>query len=305
MSGPRGPALAITGASGFVGRRLLALLSPTDVSAVTCLVRTPSAVASQLGSRPGWRATAVDLGRPAAIASALAGSDTLLHLAAATGKASRARYQLVNVDGTRLLLEGARQAGIRRVIFVSSIAVTFSDRHAYHYAESKVAAEQLVRDSGLDWAIVRPTMIFGPGSAVQRGLVRLATAPVGIVFGEGAVPVQPVHVDDLAQLLIALLLTPRLDGLTLEAGGPDTILLIDLLKRMRLARRGAEGPFIEVPLEPLRSLLALLEPVLLPVLPFTAGQLASFTNAGVAPLAPRPAHLPAPVHSLAQMLTDV
>lgn len=304
MSGPPLPALAITGASGFVGRRLLALLSPGDVTAVTCLVRDPASVAPLLGGRAGWRAAAVNLASPSGLAQILAGSDTLLHLGAVTGKASRARYQKVNVDGTRALLDGARQAGVRRVVFVSSIAATFTDRYAYHYAESKRAAESLVRESGLDWAIVRPTMIFGPGSAVQRGLLRLAAAPVGVVFGTGEFPVQPVHVDDLARLLVALALAPRLDGMTLEAGGPDTILLVDLLKRMRLARRDADGPFVHVPIEPLRSVLALIEPVLLPLLPFTAGQLASFVNPGVAPLEPRPAHLPAPVQSLTQMLAD-
>jgi nucleoside-diphosphate-sugar epimerase len=187
-------------------------------------------------------------------------------------------------------VEAARAAGVPRFIFVSSIAAGFPDRRGYPYAASKSEAEQIVLAAGLDTLVIRPTMVLGPGSPVLTGLRRLAGAPLGIVFGSGRVPVQPIHRDDLVDLLLGALSLDPLGGRTIEVGGPETIDLIDLLRRIRRVRTAGAGPMLHLPLGPTRALLSVLEPALFSLLPFTAGQLASFANPGVAradPLTPQ------------------
>ena len=292
------PGTLLTGATGFVGRRLAGTLAPTAEGRLRLLIRDPSRLPT--GLVPPASVITGDLLDRSVLERAVAFTDTIVHLAALTGKASRAAMRRANLEGTRRLLEAARQAGTARFLFVSSIAAGFHDRRWYHYADSKQEAEQAVRESGLDWVIVRPTMVFGPGSPVQASLTRLASAPVGVMFGRGDVQVQPIHVSDLVSLLVALLARPSLGREVVEAGGPQVISLGDLLRRIRSRTRGRPGPFFRLPLKPIREVLGLLDRPFWRFLPFTAGQLASFANAGVA--AQLPGDLPAPRHQIDDML---
>ncbi len=290
--------LFVTGATGFIGRRLLQRLTSDSLSEVRCLTRRPGPPAGP----PRREAVVGDLATPGPWVERLAGCETVLHLAAVTGKATPATFQRVNTGGTRVLLAAAQQAGVRRFIFVSSIAAGFADQRHYPYAASKAEAEHAVLASELDSLIIRPTMVLGPGSPVLTGLTRLATAPLGVVFGSGRLPVQPIHVDDLAELLVESLSLRPLARQTLEAGGREVLDMNALIGRIRQARRGRGGPLVHLPLGPIRELLALLEPVLFSVLPFTAGQLASFANPGTARTSPLSSLLHRPSRDLAAML---
>jgi nucleoside-diphosphate-sugar epimerase len=293
--------LFVTGATGFVGRRFLNRLPPDLPADVRCLTRHPEPPTGTAR----WQAVPGDLARPDTWIERLVGCETVLHLAAVTGKATPATFQAVNADGTRVLLESARQAGVRRFILVSSIAAGFTDQRHYPYAASKAQAEQAVLASELDTLIIRPTMVLGPGSPVLTGLARLATAPRGVVFGSGRLPVQPIHVDDLAELLVATLSLRPLGRQVFDAGGPEVLDLNTLIARIRKARGGTAGSLVHLPLGPIRGLLALLEPVLFGRLPFTAGQLASFANPGTAGPEPWPATLPRPKLGLDAMLSEI
>jgi NADH dehydrogenase len=211
---------------------------------------------------------------------AMLGCDTVLHLAAATGKHTPAEYFRVNRDGTEALALEARRAGVQRFLHVSTIAVKFRDKSRYYYAQSKQQAEAIIVQSGLRWTIMRPTLILGRDSPALEALSRLATLPVVFVFGDGRTPVQPVFVDDVAACLAAMLETEILDGRTIEVGGPEVLSIEDLLLRIRRARGGGEAPIIHLPARPIAACLGWMELFLRPLLPFTAGQLASYTNAG-------------------------
>jgi NADH dehydrogenase len=212
--------------------------------------------------------------------SALDGADTIVHLAAATGRIPPVQIRRVNVDATARLLEFARTANVERFLFVSSIAAKFADAPHYHYAASKRAAERLVADSGMRTLIVRPTMVLGPGSPIGQRLRTLATAPVLIVFGNGRTRIQPVHVDDLAIILADLASAGPFDGRTVEVGGVDVVEIEAFLRRVRSGARRDAGAALRVPVGPLRAGLALVERLSVKLVPFTAGQLASFTNDG-------------------------
>lgn len=295
--------LFLTGSSGFVGRRVLSLLSQAKYADVRLLIREPARLSPLRPLPPGWRVVPGDLTDPDPWAAQLEGVETVLHLAGATGKASRAEHFTVNVKGTEQLLERAWSAGVKRFLYVSSNAVTYTDRPHYHYAEAKTAAELVVRNTELDWLIVRPTIVLGPGSPVGASLRRLASLPIPLLFGAGDALVQPVHVDDLARTLVATLALHRWDGAVIAVGGPEVVSIGELLARMRNPERPADTRFLGIPLRPLRGLLALLEPLLLPLLPFTAGQLALFANPSLIHPDPLLDRLPEPRLGIAAMLS--
>ena len=253
---------------------------------------------------PHWRILEGKLEEPASWAAHLEGVETIVHLAAATGKVPRRTQQAVTLEGTRHLLERALASGVRRFLLVSSNAVAYRNRPHYHYAEAKLAAEALVAAAPLDWLIVRPTLVLGPESPLQASLGRLAGLPVPLLFGTGRQAVQPIHVDDLARILVEALAVPRWGGRVLPLGGPEVLSLEDLMSRLRRAARRRPARFLRLPLPPVRGLLSLLEPVLLPVLPFTAGQLAFFANPSVAVPDPEFAGVTPPRLDVAAMLGD-
>ena len=88
----------------------------------------------------------------------------MVHLAAVTGRAAPADYRRVNVDGTRALLRACTAAKVRRFVHMSTIAAAYAEQRYYPYAKSKSEAEALVRDSGMDFSIIRPTLVLGARS---------------------------------------------------------------------------------------------------------------------------------------------
>lgn len=274
--------VVVTGASGFVGRRLLPRLVELGLN-VVAIAR--SSEPSDLPRGVRWHSA--DLLEPGSYEAALTGASVVIHLAAVTGKAWPSAYQRGNVDATRALLGASERAGVSRFVLVSSIAAKFTDRRFYPYAESKIAAEQAVRGSSLQTTIVRPTMIFGRGSPVQSSMERLARLPIVPVFGDGRTRVQPVDVDDVVLLLAELARDPSAPGGLIELGGPRVQTMDELVVQLRKAGGLAAGaPLLHLPLGLLRYTLALVERVLLPLLPFSAGQLASFANDGTAEPSP-------------------
>jgi NADH dehydrogenase len=212
----------------------------------------------------------------------LADADTVVHLAAATGKVSVATHFRVNAEGTRVLLEQCQQSGVRRFVFVSSIATKYPDLRHYPYARAKLEAETAVVSSGLDFTIVRPTIIAGPGSSVLTALGRLASLPVVPIFGTGQVRVQPILVDDLADCLVSVIRDGLASCQTIELGGPEVITIEHLLGKLRHILTGKPMRHIRVPLAPLLPILALLETAVYRAMPVTVGQFSTFRFDGIA-----------------------
>jgi nucleoside-diphosphate-sugar epimerase len=273
--------LLITGGLGFLGERLLAKIPSQPYERVVCLYR-PSAGHNSLAGRGSVEFLPASL--PSGLAACerkLAGTETVVHLAAVTGKTRRERYFEVNLEGTRALLEMCRRIGVSRFLFVSSIAAAFPDKRHYYYAQSKEQAEHIVRSSGLRYTILRPTMILGRRAQIWQGLSRLASLPLVPVFGTGRTMIQPIWVDDLAAFMIEILKTDRFHNETLEIGGLESISIEQFLVRASRLLRKAEPRVVHVPLTPIRTALAWMEPLFLSILPFTAGQLASFRFDGI------------------------
>lgn len=186
--------VALTGATGFVGKAVLDVLLERGI-AVRALARRVQP------EREGVEWLAGDLADADALARLVAGAEAVIHLAGLTNTPDPAEFDLHNVNGTLALVEAAAAAGVPRFVFVSSLAAREPRLSAY--GASKARAEKLVAASGLDWTIVRPPGVYGPHDVDYLEMFRLAR--------RGVVPVPPpgrsslIHVRDLAELLAALL----------------------------------------------------------------------------------------------------
>lgn len=273
--------LFLTGGTGFVGRHFLRHLGSGEPGSVLALARDSERL-------PGCGEIPVegDLVEPAAWQERLRGCRTVVHLAAVTGKVPRKEYDRVNVEGTRGLLRAARDAGVERFLFVSSVAARYGDTPRYWYGRSKQEAENLVRESDLETLIIRPTIVLGRDSPVVHILSKLAGAPIVPIFGSGRTRVQPIEVGDLVHGMVTALEADRLSGETWELGGPEILEIEDLVMRIRRILHGKDPRRIHIPVGLLSMVLGLLEPIALPLLPFTAGQLSSFIRDGTTTVNP-------------------
>lgn len=184
--------LAITGATGFVGRHLIDL-AVAKGHAVTALARRPQP------PLPGvtWVEGAID---PATgLDRLVAGADAVIHVAGAINAKDRMGFAACNIDGTAAMIAATQDAGIRRFVHVSSLAArepALSD-----YGWSKAESERRVEGSGLDWTILRPPAIYGPGDREMLELFRMAARGVVLLPPKGRLSL--IEVSDLNRLLLA------------------------------------------------------------------------------------------------------
>ena len=168
----------------------------------------------------------------ASIGGAADGCDALLHLVAIVDESPPdATFQRVNVDGTRHIVAEAARAGVRRLVYVSSLG---ADRGESPYHRSKLAGEEIVRGYAGDWLVIRPGNVYGPGDEQVSLLLRMVrTLPVVPVFGGGDQPFAPIWHEDLAAALARAVDRADLVARTLEIAGPDVTTQSDLLDRLQ------------------------------------------------------------------------
>ena len=185
--------LAITGGTGFVGSHLIdvALAAGHDVNALT---------RRDQPERAGVAWIAGDLSNRDALEKLVSGADAVIHVAGTITGQSAAAFELGNVAGTLSMLAAATAGGIHRFVHVSSLAAR--EPKLSLYGASKCKGEELVMSSGLDWAIVRPPAVFGPGDRETLELFRMAKLGIMLMPPKGRVSL--IHADDLSRLLLAL-----------------------------------------------------------------------------------------------------
>jgi nucleoside-diphosphate-sugar epimerase len=185
--------LAITGATGFVGSHLVdaALTAGHDVAALTRRDQPP---------REGVIWIPGDLHDTRALERLVSGTDAVIHVAGVISGHNATAFEKGNVEGTLAMLAAATAGGVRRFVHVSSLAAR--EPGLSLYGASKARSEELVHGSGLDWAIVRPPAVYGPGDKETLELFRMAKLGLMLMPPKGHVSL--IHVHDLAQLLLAL-----------------------------------------------------------------------------------------------------
>jgi nucleoside-diphosphate-sugar epimerase len=186
--------VALTGATGFVGKMALDRLVEAGWH-VRALTRRDQP------KRTGVTWVRGSLDNVDSLASLCEGADAVLHIAGVVNVPDAAAFEAGNVTGTANLLSATKDAGIKRFVHVSSLAAKHPELSMY--GTSKKRGEKLVGTSMLDWTIVRPPGVYGPGDQDVFEMFRLAAKGLALLppRGRGSW----IYVDDLARLLVALL----------------------------------------------------------------------------------------------------
>lgn len=233
-------AVLITGAAGFIGRRLAVLLA--EKYAVRCLVRNAARARPLLP--PAAELVQGDMTDAESLKAAAAGVQAVVHLAAL--KSDEPAIVAVNVGGAHNLVAACEAAGARRVINVGTQASRLARRGAY--GDSKAQADAILDGSGLDVTTLLPSLVYGPHDPGAFGkLARVtASAPFVPVIGDGKARFQPIHVDDFCRVVAGCLSEPKTIGRTYNVGGPDSVTLDELLDLIG-ARLGRKPPKVHLP----------------------------------------------------------
>ena len=171
------------------------------------------------------------VGDPATLAAALAGCDAVAHCAGINREIGSQTYQVVHAEGTRHVVAAASRAGVRKVVLLSFLRARPGCGSAYH--ESKWAAEEIVRASGLDHTIVKAGVIYGTGDHfLDHTSHALHTLPVFASVGLAEKPVRPIAVTDLVRILEAALVEGRLSRQTVAVTGPEELRLSEAVRRI-------------------------------------------------------------------------
>ncbi|WCT72773.1 NAD-dependent epimerase/dehydratase family protein [Sphingomonas naphthae] len=189
--------LAITGGTGFVGGHLLRM-ARANGHEVRALTRREQPAQAGVA----WVKGALD--RPESLAELVAGADAVIHVAGVINAPDRAGFAQGNITGTETLLAAVKAAGVRRFIHVSSLSAREPDLSAYGW--SKLVSEQRVRlaaaAGGLDFTIVRPPAVYGPGDRETLEFFRMARHGFVLLPPGGRLSV--IAAEDLCRLLIDL-----------------------------------------------------------------------------------------------------
>jgi len=221
--------VALTGATGFVGGHTLAALLARGHT-VRVLARDPEALEAPPGPEKALVRVKGDLFDPESLDRLVEGTDAVVHLVGIIDERGGRSFEAVHVEGTRLLLAAAQSAGVRRWVQMSALGSRDGAVSRYH--RSKFEAETQVRDSGLDWTILRPSIIHGPdGEFMQmvRGFWTGLFPPFVPYFGAGplgrggAGRLQPVWVEDVARVAAEAITNDRAIGEVYPMGGPEAM----------------------------------------------------------------------------------
>jgi uncharacterized protein YbjT (DUF2867 family) len=247
--------ILVTGGTGFVGPSIVHRLRAED-RPVRCLVRDPDR-ADTLAAW-GCELAQGDVTDRDSVRRAVEGCEVVVHLVAIIqGKPEQ--FERIMVQGTRNVVEEAKAAGIRRFLLMSALGTSEETKDLSPYFGAKWQMEQIVKSSGLEHVIFRPSLVFGKGGGALKTFQRVVRlSPVIPVFGSGDQRVQPIWIDDVAEYYAAAIDRSDAANRTFELGGPEIVTYEELYDRIKRVL-GKRRPKIHLPFGLMRVNAAILE----------------------------------------------
>jgi uncharacterized protein YbjT (DUF2867 family) len=232
--------ILVLGASGFIGRHTAEGLRAAGHEVVSSPMRFEHGL------------------RPQAWLPALGGVEAVVNAVGILRERRGQTFRTLHDAAPRALFQACETAGVRRVVQISALGADEGARSRFHV--SKKRADDFLASRELDWAIVQPSLVYGEGGSSARLLTLLASLPLTPLPGDGRQRVQPIHVDDLTEVIVKLVAWPV--KTKVHAVGPHDIALRDWLALLRAQMGLGKARFVEIPraLVPLeRETLQMLE----------------------------------------------
>ena len=212
--------IAITGATGFVGTHLTSRLESEGHELVLIARRSRND-----------RVAVSDLSNAEQLRELFAGCKAIAHCAGINREIGEQTYQRVHIEGTRNVVEAAKAAGVEKIVLMSFLRARPNCGSAYH--ESKWEAEEIVRNSGLDYTILKAGVVYGRGDHMLDHLSHaLHTFPIFGLVGMKEKSIRPLAVEDLVHVMRAALVDRRLKRQTVAVLGPEEIYLSEAVRRV-------------------------------------------------------------------------
>ena len=222
--------IAITGGTGFVGRHIARLLAG-EGHEVVLLARGKDRTDPVVRSLEHVRFIPASLNDPVALAEAFGGCEAIVHCAGINRERGEQTYRRVHIEGTRHVVAAAEQAGVRKIVSISFLRARPNCGSGYH--ESKWEAEEIVRQSGLDYTILKCGVIYGPGDHMLNHLSHgFYTFPVFAFVGFRDKPIRPTAVEDVARIIAACVADRVLSKKTVAVMGPEELMLRQAVRRV-------------------------------------------------------------------------
>jgi uncharacterized protein YbjT (DUF2867 family) len=258
--------ILVTGATGFVGSHL-----------VPCLVEAGNPVRAFVRQSANIRLLdQVDIAYGtisdrAALKEAMIGIDTVIHLVAIIVEKKHASFIQINHYGTKNVIETARESGVKRFIHLGALGANSNQQFPYPY--SKWLGEQEVRNSGLDWTIFQPSIMFGDRDEFITKLAKIVRkAPLVPILGSGKTKFQPIWVEDVCSCVLKALADNRTINKTYSLGGPEQLTyeqIVDII----ISKLNKRKLKLHIPIPLMKPIVKIMESIL-PNPPITSGQLA-------------------------------
>ncbi len=207
--------LFITGGTGGLGRILVSKLDKNKFEIILLSTKKPNTQ-----GQGHIDVVTADLLDTEAYQDYLQNTDVIIHMAAVTHTNKEQNYYRINTEGTRNLIELAKEKKVQRFIFLSTRAIA---KEGGAYSDSKRLAEDIVTNSGLDWLIIRPAEIYGMdgGEAVTKLVSSIDRKAFVPIIGKAQYKVAPVHVNDVASALIRAIENKDLKHNIYTLAGPE------------------------------------------------------------------------------------
>ncbi|HMG00146.1 MAG TPA: NAD(P)H-binding protein, partial [Gemmatimonadaceae bacterium] len=259
LSADKKKPVLVTGAAGMVGIHTCRELTKKGWQ-IRALIRDPAKAAMALGQLP-VEFRVGDVRDASTLRSSLSGCGAVVHLAAIAIEKKGESYRESNTAATERLISAARAETVQRVIFMSQNGA--DSRSPYPFLRSKGVAQDSIKTSGLNWTILRPSVIFGPEDQFVNVLGRLIklTPKVFPLPGGGSARFQPIAVDDVARVIRMSLEKKDTVHQSYDLGGAIPLTLLQMTERI-LTAMGTHRKIVPVPVRALRPVIALAQRLL-------------------------------------------
>lgn len=222
--------ILLTGATGFIGSHLLRALQAQGHQVTAC-VRDPASAAHQF---PGPRYITCDFTRDHTVASwrdRLAGIEVVINAVGIIRESGAQTFHALHFAAPRALFLAAAETGVKKVIQISALGADDQAESRYHL--TKRAADDVLAGLNLNSIILRPSIVHGAGAKSSEMFRALAALPFIPVPDDGRQPIQPIHVNDLVQIVLACVVAAEAGCKRIDLVGPEPITFLDMLLQMR------------------------------------------------------------------------